>query len=183
MEDYGAAEVDTGTQEDYYAQGPKKNVKFTNEDYSEPERQDSAIEMYRQMKQQTKEDDFQRSKSVDRSTFRKQAGASGGLVFPSQIGNESDNGQETQRATSAMSYDPQAEKALLKRKSAAHHKMFDQSTAPWGVERAQGIVPQMKRIDPDNLPAAGIKTFHKDKPAADGGALSSIQDLQAELSN
>ena len=45
------------------------------------------------------------------------------------------------------------------RKSAAHHMMFDGAT-PWGVERGQGSVPQIKKknINPDDLPAAGAKT-------------------------
>ena len=46
------------------------------------------------------------------------------------------------------------------RKSAAHHMMFDSSQAPWGVERGQGIVPQIKKqkTNPDDMPAAGMKT-------------------------
>jgi hypothetical protein len=88
----------------------------------------------------------------------------------------------------------------LKRKSAAHHMMFDQSTAPWGVERTQGSVPQIKQqvVDPDEFPAAGMKTYPRDIPqqihSSKNAAVPSqeqekentqetIKELQRDLSN
>jgi len=53
------------------------------------------------------------------------------------------------------------QQSVPKRKSAAHHMMFDSSQAPWGTNQAAGSVPQIKKVDIAELPAAGKKTFSR----------------------
>jgi hypothetical protein len=73
----------------------------------------------------------------------------------------------------------------VKKKSAAHHEMFNSSQTPWGVERSNGIVPQIKRgMDPEEMPPAGRKTtINKalDEDSRLHGDLT-VQELQNELS-
>jgi hypothetical protein len=56
--------------------------------------------------------------------------------------------------------------------------MFDSSTAPWGVERANGSVPQIK-TNLKERPAAG---YRYEQESAVEGPKSSLDDLQRELS-
>lgn len=78
------------------------------------------------------------------------------------------------------------ENSQYKRKSAAHHEMFNSSQAPWGVAPTTGSVPQIKKqpIDPDEMPAAGKKTVYNNSDSQNGRPLGeqSIQELQNELS-
>lgn len=76
---------------------------------------------------------------------------------------------------------------VIKRKSTAHHEMFNSSQTPWGVEKAQGSVPQIKRMsmDPEEMPAAGKKSIFNNRSDSltKGGVMdASEQELQNQLS-
>lgn len=94
--------------------------------------------------------------------------------------NEYDNRTTARSQSSLTRGDP-----YFKKKSAAHHEMFNSSQAPWGIEQTSGSVPQIKRkIDPDEMPAAGKKTVYN--PSNPDGTRPygdvSVQELQNELS-
>ena len=76
-----------------------------------------------------------------------------------------------------------SDQKYLKRKSAAHHEMFNSSQAPWGVGVTQGSVPQIKKnIDPDAMLAAGKKTIPTyGDPQQIMGDMT-VQEVQNELS-
>lgn len=65
----------------------------------------------------------------------------------------------------------------------AHHLMFDTKEAPWGVERNGGSVPQMKKVDPLQLPAAGKKSnYVVEHEQSSSFKNYSSKELQSELS-
>lgn len=95
--------------------------------------------------------DYNRSKSVDRSQYGRNKDASyQGIAFPSQMGNDNNSDQDydgystNRNRNRGTSFDPKTNEedaGAKKRKSLAHHNMFDSSQAPWGVERGNGSVP------------------------------------------